>query len=136
VRIKAACERQLTPGAIRLAHQRDSAALSSSIDHSRLVYSICLRMLRDPFEAEDLTQETFVLLLRKFHTFRGESVFSSWLYRLTTKLALMRSRKKMPLADSLDEIGGNAEGGELRVRSERLTCTPLACSTASIFRRL
>jgi len=69
-------------------------------------------MLRDPFEAEDLTQETFVLLLRKIHTFRGESAFSSWLYKLTTNLVLMRFRKRVSQSESLDEISANAESGE------------------------
>jgi RNA polymerase sigma-70 factor (ECF subfamily) len=96
-----------------LAHQGDSAAFELIYRlHSRLVYSICLRMLRDPFEAEDLTQETFVLLLRKIHTFRGESAFSSWLYKLTTNLVLMRFRKKVSQSESLDEISANAESGE------------------------
>jgi RNA polymerase sigma-70 factor (ECF subfamily) len=99
--------------AIRLAHQGDSAAFELIYRlYSRLVYSICLRMLRDPFEAEDLTQETFVLLLRKIHTFRGESAFSSWLYKLTTNLVLMRFRKKVSQSESLDEISANAESGE------------------------
>jgi len=101
--------------AIRLAHRGDSAAFEVIYRlHSRLVYSICLRMLRDPFEAEDLTQETFVLLLRKIHTFRGESAFSSWLHKLTTNLVLMRFRKKTPPSASLDEINANAENGEPR----------------------
>jgi RNA polymerase sigma-70 factor (ECF subfamily) len=99
--------------AIRLAHQGDSGAFEFIYRlHSRLVYSICLRMLRDPIEAEDLTQETFILLLRKIHTFRGESAFSSWLYKLTTNLVLMRFRKKTFSSTSLDEIGANAERGE------------------------
>jgi RNA polymerase sigma-70 factor (ECF subfamily) len=71
-------------------------------------------MLRDPFEAEDLTQETFVLLLRKIHTFRGESAFSSWLHKLTTNLVLMRFRKKIPPSASLDEISSNTENSEPR----------------------
>ena len=101
--------------AIRLAHHGDSAAFEFIYRlHSRLVYSICLRMLRDPFEAEDLTQETFVLLLRKIHTFRGESAFSSWLYKLTTNLVLMRFRKKVLKSTSLDEISAHVESGETR----------------------
>jgi RNA polymerase sigma-70 factor (ECF subfamily) len=101
--------------AIRLANRGDSAAFEVIYRlHSRLVYSICLRMLRDPFEAEDLTQETFVLLLRKIHTFRGESAFSSWLHKLTTNLVLMRFRKKMPPSTSLDEISANTENSEPR----------------------
>jgi RNA polymerase sigma-70 factor (ECF subfamily) len=100
--------------AIRLAHRGDSAAFELIYRlHSRLVYKICLRMLRDPFEAEDLAQDTFVLLLRKIHTFRGESAFSSWLYRLTTNLVLMRFREKSPPSTSLEEISGKAETDEL-----------------------
>jgi hypothetical protein len=49
--------------------------------HSRRVYALCLRMVGNTAEAEDLTQEAFLLLLRKIHTFRGESAFSTWLHR-------------------------------------------------------
>jgi RNA polymerase sigma-70 factor (ECF subfamily) len=45
-------------------------------------------------EAEDLTQEVFLLLLRKLHTFRGDSAFSTWLHRLTVNLVLMHLRRK------------------------------------------
>jgi RNA polymerase sigma-70 factor (ECF subfamily) len=62
--------------------------------HSRRVYAVCLRMVADPTEAEDLTQEAFLLLFRKIHTFRGESAFSTWLHRLVVNLVLMRLRKK------------------------------------------
>jgi RNA polymerase sigma-70 factor (ECF subfamily) len=64
--------------------------------HSRRVYSVCLRMVGNTAEAEDLTQEVFLLLLRKIHTFRGESAFSTWLHRLAVNLVLMRLRKKSP----------------------------------------
>ena len=58
--------------------------------HSRRVYALCLRMVKDAAEAEDLTQETFLLLFRKIHTFRGESAFSTWLHSLPVNLVLMR----------------------------------------------
>ena len=48
--------------------------------HSRRVYAVCLRMVGDTTEAEDLTQEAFLRLFRKIHTFRGESAFSTWLH--------------------------------------------------------
>jgi len=64
--------------------------------HSRRVYALCLRMVGNTAEAEDLTQEAFLLLLRKIHTFRGESAFSTWLHRLAVNLVLMRLRKKSP----------------------------------------
>ena len=72
--------------------------------HLRRVYALCLRMVRDPDQAEDLTQETFIQVFRKIHTFRGEAAFSSWLYRLTTNLVLMSFRHKTPLGTSLDQI--------------------------------
>ena len=62
--------------------------------YSRLVYSLCLRMVKNDNEAEDLTQEAFLLLFRKIHTFRGEARFSTRLHRLTSNLVLMRFRKK------------------------------------------
>ena len=61
--------------------------------HKPLVYSICLRMTRNMSEAEDLTQEIFIELLSKVGSFRGESQFSSWLYRFTTNYVLMYFRR-------------------------------------------
>jgi len=70
--------------------------------HSRRVYAVCLRMIGNTAEAEDLTQEAFLLLLRKIHTFRGESAFSTWLHRLAVNLVLMRLRKKSPPMVSIE----------------------------------
>jgi RNA polymerase sigma-70 factor (ECF subfamily) len=72
--------------------------------HLRRVYALCLRMVKDPAQAEDLTQETFIQVFRKIHTFRGEAAFASWLYRLTTNLVLMSFRQKIPASASLDQI--------------------------------
>jgi RNA polymerase sigma-70 factor, ECF subfamily len=83
--------------AIRLAQHGDPRAFEIIYqEHSRRVYALCLRMLGDPIEAEDRVQDVFVLLLRKIHTFRGESAFSTWLHRLAVNLVLMRLRKKSP----------------------------------------
>jgi RNA polymerase sigma-70 factor (ECF subfamily) len=91
--------------AIRLAQLGDAVAFETIYQlHSRRVYALCLRMTSDPVEAEDLTQEAFLQLFRKIHTFRGESAFSSWLHRLTANIVLMRFRKKRPVPASLDEM--------------------------------
>ena len=88
---------------IRLAQQGDAAAFEAIYQqHCRRVYALCLRMLRDPIEAEDLVQDVFVLLFRKLHTFRGESAFSTWLHRLAANLVLMRLRKKSPPTVSIE----------------------------------
>lgn len=73
--------------------------------HSRRVYAICVRMVQDLADAEDLTQETFLLLFRKIHTFRGESAFSTWLHRLAVNRVLMRLRKKSLPAVSIEATG-------------------------------
>ena len=91
--------------AILLAQQGDAAAFETIYKlHSRRVYALCLRMIGDPVEAEDLTQEAFLQLFRKIQTFRGESAFSSWLHRLTANIVLMRFRKKKPVSISLEEM--------------------------------
>lgn len=61
--------------------------------HHRQVFSICLRMLQNSHEAEDLTQDVFLQLYRKVHTFQGDSQFSTWLHRLTVNQVLMYFRK-------------------------------------------
>jgi len=50
-------------------------------------------MMRNPTDAEDLTQDVFVHLVRKIGSFRGESRFSTWLHRLTVNLVLMHMRR-------------------------------------------
>ncbi|MBI2683602.1 MAG: RNA polymerase sigma factor [Acidobacteriales bacterium] len=71
--------------------------------HKRRVYSLCLRMLGNTAEAEDLAQEAFLQLFRKISMFRGESAFSTWLHRLTVNVVLMHLRKKGLNQVSLDE---------------------------------
>ncbi len=89
--------------AIRRARDGDRAVFEYLYRlHSRRVYAVCLRMVGNTTEAEDLTQETFLLLLRKIHTFRGESAFSTWLHRLAVNLVLMRLRKKSPPTVPID----------------------------------
>ena len=61
--------------------------------HSRRVYALCLRITHDAADAEDLTQEVFIQLLRKIGSFRGDSHFTTWLYRLTVNQALMYLRR-------------------------------------------
>src|SRR2546423_3888156 len=61
--------------------------------YHRRVYSLCLRMTQNVAEAEDVTQEIFIHLMRKIGSFRGESAFATWLFRITTNHVLMHFRK-------------------------------------------
>src|SRR5215469_14700410 len=88
---------------IRLAQAGDAAAFERIYElHSSRVYGLCLRMVRNRAEAEDLTQETFLLVFRKLPTFRGESAFSTWLYRLAVNVVLMSLRKRQVPLDELE----------------------------------
>jgi RNA polymerase sigma-70 factor (ECF subfamily) len=81
--------------AIEAAQAGDAEAFSKLYTlHKRRVYTLCLRMLGNVSEAEDMTQEAFLHLFRKIGSFRGESAFSTWLHRLTVNLVLMQLRKK------------------------------------------
>ena len=100
--------------AIRLFNKGDANAFEFIYrSYSEFVHRICLRMLRDPAEAEDAAQDVFVCVFHKINTFRGEAAFSSWLYRLTTNSVLMRFRKNkhtqkwIPLEERRDEDGGS-----------------------------
>ena len=79
-----------------LAQAISRGAISSMADlyerHNKMVYGVCLRMTGDVSEAEDLTQDVFIQLFKKVGTFRGDSRFSTWLYRLTVNQVLMHFR--------------------------------------------
>ena len=63
--------------------------------YNQMVFGLCLRMTGDMSEAEDLTQDVFIQLLQKVGTYRGESRFSTWLYRLTVNQVLMHFRNRI-----------------------------------------
>ncbi len=73
--------------------------------HHRRVYSLCLRMLQNPVEAEDLTQEVFIQLYRKIGSFRGDSAFTTWLHRMTVNQVLMHFRKRSVKFEKTTEEG-------------------------------
>ena len=72
--------------------------------HDR-VYSICFRMTQNASESEDLTQDVFIRLFRTIGSFRGESAFTTWLYRLTVNLVLMHFRKRKRRQDRSNQEG-------------------------------
>src|SRR6186997_2173688 len=86
----------------------------------RRVYSLCLRMVANVTEAEDLTQEVFIQLLRKLGSFRGESAFTTWLHRLTVNHVLMHFRKRRVRS----EVG--TEDGEMPDQIDPETDNPQA----------
>jgi RNA polymerase sigma-70 factor, ECF subfamily len=60
----------------------------------REVYTLCLRILKDPDDASEATQETYLKVWRGLPGFRGDAAFSTWLYRVATNAAISRHRSR------------------------------------------
>lgn len=75
-------------------------------DDRDFVCAIALRIVRDPTDAEDVAQEAMLLAYRYRASFRGDSSYRSWLYRIatTTALGFLRRRKRARL-ESIDRAG-------------------------------
>jgi RNA polymerase sigma-70 factor, ECF subfamily len=100
-----------SPDIVARAQRGEEAAFAEIFEtHKRRVYSLCLRMTQNTADAEDLTQQAFLMVFRKIATFRAESTFSTWLYRLATNEVLMHLRKKRLQAVSLNEVERSREG--------------------------
>ena len=59
-----------------------------------MVYNTALGILQNAEDAEDVTQEVFIRYLNPVHQFKGESKFSTWMYRITVSKAMDHIRKK------------------------------------------
>src|SRR5256886_11712065 len=78
-------------------------------DYAPRVYSLARRMLGSDLDAEDVTQDVLLQVVRKLPSFRGESAFPTWLHRVTVNAALGHRRKKASAdqhrtLESLDSI--------------------------------
>src|SRR4029077_3156760 len=62
--------------------------------HQSWIYNIAVRMIYDPHDAEDITQEILMKLVTKLSTFEGRSRFRTWLYRLVVNHVLNMKRTK------------------------------------------
>jgi RNA polymerase sigma-70 factor (ECF subfamily) len=72
--------------------------------HNKRVHRICLRMTKSPEDAEELTQDVFLMVHRKIGGFRGDAKFSTWVHRIAVNLVLMKLRQKGLKLISLDEL--------------------------------
>ena len=90
---------------VKRAQDGDSDAFGALFQaHKARIYSVCLRMTSNAAEAEDFTQEAFLQVFRSINSFRGDSAFSTWLYRIAVNTVLMKlRRRKSPPLVSLDE---------------------------------
>jgi RNA polymerase sigma-70 factor, ECF subfamily len=89
---------------ISRAQDGDPQACAAIFDlHRRRVYSTCLLMTRNVCDAEDMMQDAFIQIFRGLNSFRGDSAFSTWIYRVVVNTVLMTRRKRHLREVSLDE---------------------------------
>ena len=75
--------------------QGDEAAFKTVVETwQNMVYNTALGILQNSEDAEDVAQETFVQAFESVRTFKAESKFSTWLYRITVSKALDHLRRK------------------------------------------
>jgi len=86
------------------ARRGDQAAFSRLVGaYQRPVYNLCYRMLSNAPEAEDATQETFVRMYTKLHTYQPERKLSSWVLSIASHYCIDRLRRRRGQWLSLDE---------------------------------
>jgi len=91
---------------VQKAQQDDERAFGKLVErYETKVYSLAMKMLRNPEDAEDVLQDTFLRAYRGIKSFQGNSTFSTWIYRITANSALMRLRKKKLPTVSIDDAG-------------------------------
>jgi RNA polymerase sigma-70 factor (ECF subfamily) len=90
----------------------DGEAIAALFESCRdRVYTLALHLTADPAEAGDITQDVFLRLLRRLDQFRGDALFSTWLYRVVMNVFLDRRKSRRRWA-ALDEaaLAGRASG--------------------------
>ncbi len=119
---------------VERAQGGDTAAYGALVErHQTRIYATLVKIVGDPDQALDLTQDAFLRAWEQLANFEGRSAFTTWLYRIAVRLAyddLARDRRQSPLepglaatdpADGPDErLERDHDADDLRRRIERL----------------
>jgi RNA polymerase sigma-70 factor (ECF subfamily) len=105
MRMPAADEQQLILQAKEGSHEAFRLLVERYMKHA---YDVAYRFLNNHDHAEDVAQEAFVRVYRSMRTFRGDSEFGTWLYRIIVNLALSRLKQKQTTAEATRDAGHEA----------------------------
>lgn len=115
------------PRVIRAAAEHDQAAFGEIVRaYQAHVWRFLRYLLNDDALAEDLTQETFIRIYRKFHTFQFRSKFSTWVFNVARNAGtdeLRSRRRRARLVDALATPPPPAKDLSLRVEIEEAVAT-------------
>ena len=113
-------EREVDQLLVERAQRGDKKAFELLVEkYQRKLARLLSRLVRDPGEVEDVTQEAFIKAYRALPSFRGDSAFYTWLYRIginTAKNYLVAMGRRAPTSTEVDaeEAEGHADGEQLR----------------------
>src|SRR5260221_3327564 len=113
-------DREVDQQLVERAQKGDKKAFELLVEkYQRKLARLLSRLVRDPGEVEDVTQEAFVKAYRALPSFRGDSAFYTWLYRIginTAKNYLVAMGRRVPTSTEVhaDEAGGYDDGEQLR----------------------
>jgi RNA polymerase sigma-70 factor (ECF subfamily) len=111
-------ERQIDQQLVERAQRGDKRAFELLVEkYQRKLARLLSRLIRDPGEVEDVTQEAFIKAYRALPSFRGDSAFYTWLYRIginTAKNYLVAMGRRAPTSTEMEaEEAEGHDGGEL-----------------------
>jgi RNA polymerase sigma-70 factor (ECF subfamily) len=93
----------LEPAVLNQVHQGNQEAFTHLVEtYERPVYNLCYRMLGDPDEAEDASQETFLRVYRNIKHYDADRPFSTWLLSIAAHLCIDQLRKRHMIVISMD----------------------------------
>lgn len=91
----------------------DVNAFSQLVEkHKRMAYTLALRLVNNPEDAEEIAQDAFVKGFQSLKDFKGESKFSTWLYKIVYHVSVSRLRKKQLETYSMDDDFRNFDVSE------------------------
>jgi RNA polymerase sigma-70 factor, ECF subfamily len=105
---------------IRLILQGDKEKFRMLVEqYQKMVFRTCMGFLHDKDDADDLTQDIFIQAFQSLHSFKGDSAFSTWIYRLAVNAALnmVRKNSRNLVISRLDSIFSFGKEKEISIPS-------------------
>jgi RNA polymerase sigma-70 factor (ECF subfamily) len=123
---------KVDPALVRAVQRAEKGAMDDLIRGTYAeVYALCRRLLGDPSDAADATQEIYVRVVRSVLGFRGEAAFGTWLHRIAVNVCMTMLRKRGDVrargqsAGLMDAVFDELESGDLSTE-DRVTHADLA----------
>ncbi|NOX37997.1 MAG: sigma-70 family RNA polymerase sigma factor [Calditrichaeota bacterium] len=120
---------------VKRAKAGDRAAFTELVNlYSDRIYNLALRILKNPDDAADVLQETFLAVYEKIHTFDGRADFFTWLYRIATNFSLMKLRKNKRTVLTDEDLESNFDNPD-QIQLTEWQARPLQGMLSEEFRR-